>query len=315
MARKTIATMNKLAAAGKLDAAMVKKPSNAGTAEIDIAKIAPDPDQPRKTFDQAALKELTNNIIEHGVLQPIVVQPANADGVHIIIMGERRYRAATQAGLGTIPALVKEATPELRAIQLSENIQRQELTTMEIALAVEQMKTDGRSRKDIAKALGWSEPQISHFSAILKMEPKLQALAEKSVQVRALNDLQKLWSKDQSAVENFIDAKEPEELTRVAVEELKTEIGRKNEPAGQGDEPESSDNAAALTESVTKPTKAENGPKGQIVFFCKQGDDIGRLMTDQAASSGKAVMVSFDNGDRIEEILLSDINLVEAVEV
>ena len=315
MAKKTIATMNKLAAAGKLDAAMAKKPSGVGAMEIDIAKIAPDPEQPRKTFDRVKLAELANNIGEHGVLQPIVVQPPNADGVHMIIMGERRYRAATQAGLKTIPAVVKAATPELRAIQLSENIQRQELTPMEIALAVAQMKADGRNRKDIAKALGWSEPQISHFSAILKMEPKLQALAEKSVQVRALNDLQKLWSKDQSAVEDFIDAKKPEEITRVAVEELKTVISRNDATEGQGDAPGTEGNAATSQAPARKLTKAENGSKGQIVFFCKQGGDIGRLMTDQAASSGKAVMVSFDNGDRIEEIPLSDINLVEAVEV
>jgi len=75
MVRKTIRTLDKLAAAGKLGADLVKKPSGQGAAEIEIGKIAPDPEQPRKTFDETKLAELASNITEHGVLQSIVVQP------------------------------------------------------------------------------------------------------------------------------------------------------------------------------------------------------------------------------------------------
>ena len=137
-------------------------------------------------------------------------------------MGERRFRAAQLAGLKTIPAAIKEATAELRAIQLSENIQRQELSTLEIARAVEQLKADGRSREDVAKALGWSVAQISAFGQILTMDPKLLKLADSSVQARALNDLNALWKKDSAAVEVFIDNTSPEQITRLSVGALKT---------------------------------------------------------------------------------------------
>ena len=228
-------------------------------------------------------------------------------------MGERRYKAAQMAGLKTIPAVVKQATAELRAIQLSENIQRQELSTMEIARAVEQMKTDGRSRSDIAKALGWSEVHISLFSKVLKMAPKLQELAEASVQVRALSDLQTLWNKDSAAVERFVDNTSPEQITRVSVEALKTQIdqqsGRKEQESGETEAP------APVEAKPAKPANAETGSPRKLVFLCTQDGDIGRLMTEKTASSGKMVMVSFDNGERIEELPLANINLFEAVEV
>lgn len=314
MVRKNIDTMNKLAMAGKLDLAMTKRPAGQRASEIDLDKIAPDPDQPRKNFDMAKLTELSTNISQHGVLQAIVVQPPNADGIHMIIMGERRYRAAKQAGLKSLPATVKKATAELRAIQLSENIQRQELSTMEIARAVDQMKTDGRSRKDIAKALGWSEPQISHFSGVLTMDPRLQELAEQSVQVRALIILQKLWNTDQNAVEKFLDNISPEEITRAAAEELKIQIDQQSETGGQLASVEAPPPTILAPRKVSK-SAAESSSKGQIVFFCEQGGAIGRLITNNPASSSHAVLVSFENGDRIEKILLEDIKLHEAVKV
>lgn len=184
---------------------------------------------------------------------------------------------------------------------------------MEIALAVEQMKTDGRSRKDIATALGWSETQISLFSGVLKMDPKLQELAVQSVQVRALSDLQKLWGKDQEAVETFVDSNKPEQITRVSVEELKIRIDQKSVVAGQGDNKDEA--PATAPKAPNKPAAAESGSNGQIVFFCELAGAIGRLITDKAASSSKAVLVSFDNGDRIEEIPLEDIKLHEAVKI
>lgn len=312
MVRKTIRTLDKLAAEGKLGADLVKKSSGQGSAEIEIDKIAPDPEQPRKRFDETQLAELASNITEHGVLQSIVVQPANEDGVHRIIMGERRYRAAQLAGLKRIPAVVKEATAELRAIQLSENIQRQELSTMEIARAVDQMKTDGRSRSDIATALGWSQTHISLFTKVLKMAPKLQELAVASVQVRALSELQTLWNKDSAAVESFVDNTSPEQISRTSVEALKAQI---DEQAADP-KPGTREPLSALNERrPAKPEKAGNSAPRKLVFLCNQDGDIGRLMTGKAASSGRMVMVSFDNGERIEEVPLADINLFEAVEV
>lgn len=313
MARRAIDTMSRLAKDGKLDAAMGKKPSWQGETQIALDKIVRDEEQPRKKFDEAKLQELASSIKEHGVLQAITVQPANADGVHFIIMGERRWRAAKLAGLASIPVVIKEATAELRAIQLVENIQREELTTMEVARAVEQMKAQGKSRSDIAKILGWSEAQISAFGRVMTMDPKLQGLADESVQVRALSDLNALWNKDQTAVEVFIRDTKPEDINRISVGELKRQIDNEDPITERGMNTEVV--PPVSPKEATKPQAAATSSKAQLVFFCEQGGAIGRLVTDKPASSSKMVLVSFDNGDRVEEISLEDIKLHEAVVV
>lgn len=313
MARRAIDTMNRLAKDGKLDAAMGRRPSGQGETQIALDKIVRDEEQPRKKFDEAKLQELASSIKEHGVLQAITVQPANADGVHLIIMGERRWRAAKLAGLASIPVVIKDATAELRAIQLVENIQREELTTMEVARAVEQMKMEGKSRSDIAKILGWSETQISLFGKVSKMPPKLQELAEASVQVRALSDLNSLWDKDQEAVTLFVGETRPEDINRITVSELKSQIDGKGQTSEQ--EVDTEVVLPARPKEAIKSQVAATSANAQLVFFCEQDGAIGRLVTEKPASSSKKVLVSFDNGDRVEEISLEDIKLHEAVVV
>ena len=182
----------------------VNKQPRAAAQQIDLSEIVPDPDQPRRVFDEDKLRSLSESIAAQGVLQPITVQPKNADGKHLIIMGERRWRAAQLAGLIHIPAIVREATAELRAIQLTENVQRADLTTMEIAQAVGQMREGGQETPEIAKALGWSESAVSRYAGIAKMPEELQALARANAPIRALSDLGSLWKKDEGAVREFL---------------------------------------------------------------------------------------------------------------
>ena len=95
--------------------------NEAGVLEIDIVKIKPNPNQPRKNFDEEALKELASSIKIHGIVQPIVVNK-QADGQYMIIAGERRWRAANLCGLQTVPAVVKNYTEkQIKEISIIEN--------------------------------------------------------------------------------------------------------------------------------------------------------------------------------------------------
>ena len=205
MARSLTSTLDKLAASGKLDKFTTAQPTTGELqTSIEISRIIPDPDQPRRTFDEDQLQSLSDSIAAQGVLQPITVQPENADGQYLIIMGERRWRAAQLVGLTSIPSIIRKATAELRAIQLTENVQRSDLTTMEIARAVEQMRKDGKKRSEIARALGWGQVQVSQFAGILDMPDALQDLANQNVSARPLSDLHALWKKDEDAARKFI---------------------------------------------------------------------------------------------------------------
>lgn len=320
MARNLTETLGKLQKSGQLDKLNKKKTaSDQGQAQIDLSLIEPDPEQPRRTFDKEKLQSLSDNIKVHGILQPITVQPANDEGKHLIIMGERRWRAAKLAGLKSIPALVKEATSQLRAIQVTENVQRAELTTMEIAMAVEQMKNDGMTRQQIAESLGWNQSAISRFTSVAKMPEELQELARQNVPVQALADLNAQWKKDETAARTFVEATNAEEITRMTVSALRDEID-----AGQGADmpPETpKTNLEPGLSALTSETDVGAGkgsrksPNGQVAILCKQGDQIGRILTDRKAKSNKALMVSFENGERIEEVALTDVVLFEVIEL
>lgn len=321
MARNLTSTLDKLAASGKLDKINSKKTASGdGEVLIDVAMIEPDPEQPRRTFNQDKLQSLSDNVKVHGVLQAITVQPADADGKHLIIMGERRWRAAKLAGLKTIPAKVREATSQLRAIQITENVQREELTTMEIALAVEQMKKDGMTRPQIAESLGWSQSAISRFAGVVKMPEELQELARQNVPVLALADLNAQWKKDETAARDFVQATPAEDVTRVTVAALRNEIEAGQGPQNAPAEPPRNNLEPGLSALTSEAgTDADNSPRkspsGQVAILCQQGDKIGRILTDRKAKTNKALMVSFENGKRIEEVALTDIVLFEVVEL
>ena len=107
--------------------------SDASASNIKLSDIDVDPGQPRKTFENQSLEQLSQSILEHGVLQPIVLMP-NGIGRYTIIAGERRFRAARMAGLTEIPAIVKDvSTQSAKEIALIENLQRADLDPVEIA--------------------------------------------------------------------------------------------------------------------------------------------------------------------------------------
>jgi ParB/RepB/Spo0J family partition protein len=147
--------------------------------ELPLAGVFPNPDQPRKDFDQEKLEELAMSIREYGVLEPIVVTPRR--GAYMIIAGERRYRASSLAGLKAIPARVIEANDALvEELALLENIQRQDLNIIEEGKAYKRLLDRGWSVEDLAKKLGYKKTgPIYDRLSLLNLKPEYQDLVTK----------------------------------------------------------------------------------------------------------------------------------------
>ena len=151
--------------------------SSSGIRELPLSDIYPNPDQPRKIFDEGALNDLANSIREHGVISPIVVN-MDPDGRYMIIAGERRYRAAKVAGLETIPAVIKEYSErEIREVSLIENLQREDLNPIEAADAMKQLMDECHlTQEELANRLGKSRPAIANTLRLLTLSPEVVAL-------------------------------------------------------------------------------------------------------------------------------------------
>jgi len=145
-----------------------------GVNEISIELVKPNPNQPRKTFNEESLKELAESIGNHGILQPLVVTKMG-DGYRIVA-GERRYRAAKIAGLTLIPVIIKELTEkEIREIALVENLQREDLNPMEESEALYTLlKENELTQEELAKTLGKSRPAVANSLRLLTLPRELQ---------------------------------------------------------------------------------------------------------------------------------------------
>ncbi len=145
---------------------------------ISLSLIDPNKDQPRKKFDEEALKELADSIKIHGVLQPILV--VNRDGRYLIVAGERRWRASKLAGIKEIPCIIEDFTnSEIKEISIIENLQRKDLSPIEEAKAIKELIDEfGWTQEVVAERLGKSRPAISNTLRILSLEPEVIEMIE-----------------------------------------------------------------------------------------------------------------------------------------
>ncbi len=157
------------------------KPASNGIEGIDISLIYANPNQPRKTFDETALKELATSIKTHGIIQPIVLNRAE-DGKYMIIAGERRWRAAKMAGLEQIPAFVRNYTPkQIKEISIIENLQREDLNPIEAARAIKQLMDEyDLTQEAVADRIGKSRPAIANTLRLLNLPMDVIELIEKN---------------------------------------------------------------------------------------------------------------------------------------
>ena len=151
--------------------------------EIALDKIYPNPDQPRRTFDEEALEELTQSIKEHGVISPITLRK-DASNRYMIIAGERRFRASKMAGLVTIPAYIRTAKDEqVMEWALIENIQREDLDAIEIALAYQRLMDEyNLTQERMSERVGKKRATVANYLRLLKLPAEIQlGIKEKKI--------------------------------------------------------------------------------------------------------------------------------------
>lgn len=146
---------------------------------VSIDKIEPNPDQPRNVFDKSGLKELSESIKQHGVIQPLIVK--KRDDYYEIVAGERRWRASKMAGLKKVPVIVKDYSEnEIVEIALIENIQRENLNAIEEALAYQRLMEEFSLKQDeVAKKVAKSRTAITNSLRLLKLDERVQDMLSK----------------------------------------------------------------------------------------------------------------------------------------
>ena len=144
--------------------------------EIPIDELRPNPYQTRKTFDEEALRELADSIMEHGVFQPIIVKRSIKG--YEIIAGERRFRASKMAGKSTIPAIVRDfSDEEMMEIALLENLQREDLNAIEEAMAYKTLQERlGLTQEELAKKVGKSRSHVTNMLGLLRLPEEVKEL-------------------------------------------------------------------------------------------------------------------------------------------
>ena len=166
-----------------IDTTHVSTGGSSSISEIALDKIYPNPDQPRRTFDEEALGELAQSISEHGVISPITLRK-DADMRYMIIAGERRYRAAKMAGLVAIPAYIRTAKDEqVMEWALIENIQREDLDAIEIALAYQRLMDEyNLTQERMSERVGKKRATVANYLRLLKLPAEIQlGIKEKKI--------------------------------------------------------------------------------------------------------------------------------------
>lgn len=166
-----------------IDTTHIETRGGSSISEVELNKIVANPDQPRRTFDEEALNELADSIRAHGVISPITLR-RNEDGTYMIIAGERRFRASKLAGLNAIPAYVRTAKDEqVMEWALIENIQREDLDAIEIALAYQRLMDDySLTQERMAERVGKKRATVANYLRLLKLPAEIQiGIKEKKI--------------------------------------------------------------------------------------------------------------------------------------
>jgi ParB family chromosome partitioning protein len=253
--------------------------------ELAMTSIAPNPQQPRRAFDEEALAELTHSIKEFGLLQPVVVRQVGPDQYQLI-MGERRWRAAQQAGLDRLPAIVRETEDDaLLRDALLENIHRVQLNPLEEAAAYEQLLAEfGVTHEQLADRIGRSRPVVTNMIRLLRLPVAVQRRVAAGVlsagHARALLGLDDVSRQEELAarvVAEGMSVRATEEAVTLAKREPErkaTAAPRKAERPAEVDQV-----ADRLSDAFDTRVKVELGQrKGKIVVEFGSLDDLERII-------------------------------------
>lgn len=264
--------------------------------EIDPGTIQPNPRQPRQVFDEESLAELIHSIREFGLMQPIVVREIGSAGQQVryqIVMGERRWRAAQQAGLATIPAIVREtADDNMLRDALLENIHRVQLNPLEEAAAYQQLLDEfGVTHDELATRIGRSRPVVSNMIRLLRLPIAVQRRVAAGVlsagHARALLALEGGPERQEELAARIV----AEGLSVRATEEAVTLANRSEPPAPPAPRrkpiqmPGLQDVAERLSTTFdTRVTVSLGKRKGKIVVEFGSVDDLQRIVEMMSAA-------------------------------
>lgn len=245
---------------------------------IPIAKIDPNPVQPRVEFDERTLRDLATSIQSDGVLQPIVVR--RDQDRYILVVGERRLKASRLAGLPTIPAIVREIEADkLLEVTLVENIQRENLNPLEVAAALDRMIADlGLIHEELAERTGMSRTSITNHLRLLKLPLAVKGLVRKGQlqmgHARALLALDNAAQQEalaQRAIEAGLAVREVERLVRNLLE-----------PKKKKEDPPVDPNVAAALGTLERVLQApvrirRRGKKGRLEISFSSDEDLAAI--------------------------------------
>lgn len=254
-------------------------------AEVAIADIEPNPLQPRSNFDEEALKELAESIAQLGVIQPITLK-RRGDGRYTIISGERRWRASQMAGLDRLPAYIREVEDEeLHAMALVENIQRENLNAIEIALGMQRLVEEcGLTQEAMAERVGKKRSTVSNYMRLLSLPSEVQlALKEGIISMGHAKAIATLDEELQlkalkRCVKKSLSVRQAEMLAK----KMSEEAARGNDAEAEEEYPESYSRLVVEFERVLAENIAIKRTKSgtcRITIECASDKDVEKLIT------------------------------------
>ena len=218
-----------------VEAKIYESASNEEIIELNLNELRPNPYQPRRVFDDEALKELASSIKEHGVFQPIIVKKSIKG--YDIIAGERRFRASKMAGLEKIPAIIRDFTDEqMMEIALLENLQREDLSVIEEALAYKSMIEHlNLTQDELSKRVGKSRSHITNILGLLRLPGEVQQMvSDNRITMGHARALSKLESRDEiiklanKIVDENLIVRDVENITSDNSVQKKVKVNRKS---------------------------------------------------------------------------------------
>lgn len=256
--------------------------------EIPLSQISPNPDQPRTLFDEESLADLAQSVREFGIIQPVSLR-ALPGGGYQIIAGERRFRAAGMAGLKAIPAYIREIDPTaLTEMALIENIQREDLNAIEVALTLKKLLEDGNMTQErLSERIGKKRASIANYLRLLRLPSEIQmGLCEKRIDMghaRALltvTDAPAQLKLYKQILKEGLSVRKVEELARKAQEALKN---NGDSPADDGKRFYNKDFDILrdhLSRRFATPVNVSYSAsgKGKITFAFADDDELQRLI-------------------------------------
>ena len=257
-----------------IDTTHVSTAGSSSISEIPLQYIYANPDQPRHDFDAEALEELAQSIKEHGVISPITLRK-NASNNYMIIAGERRYRASKMAGLETIPAYVRTAKDEqVMEWALIENIQREDLNAIEIALAYQKLMDDHQlTQEKMADRVGKKRATVANYLRLLKLPAEIQlGIKEKKI--------------DMGHARAILGSPSPEQQLEIYKKILQNDLSVRK-----------------VEELVTNAKQEAKAPKSVQTKYEKQQQFLEQKLGRKVKISSTQLTISFKNEEELNQLI------------